>query len=35
MELDLRKQRILRAIVIDYVATAEPVGSHVLVERYS
>lgn len=35
MELDGRKQRILRAIVQDYVATAEPVGSHVLVQRYS
>ena len=35
MELDLRKQRILHAIVQDYVATAEPVGSHILVERYS
>lgn len=35
MELDLRKQRILQAIVQDYVATAEPVGSHVLVERYT
>ena len=35
MELDLRKQRILQAIVQDYVATAEPVGSHILVERYS
>lgn len=35
MELDLRKQRILQAIVHDYVATAEPVGSQVLVERYS
>jgi heat-inducible transcriptional repressor len=34
MELDLRKQRILQAVVEDYVATAEPVGSHVLVERY-
>ncbi|MDX1934895.1 MAG: heat-inducible transcriptional repressor HrcA [Capsulimonadales bacterium] len=34
MELDLRKQRILQAIVQDYIATAEPVGSHVLVERY-
>lgn len=34
MELDIRKQRILQAIVQDYVATAEPVGSHVLVERY-
>jgi heat shock gene repressor HrcA len=35
MELDVRKQRILKAIVQDYVATAEPVGSQVLVERYS
>jgi heat-inducible transcriptional repressor len=35
MELDPRKQRILKAIVQDYVATGEPVGSHVLVERYS
>jgi heat-inducible transcriptional repressor len=35
MELDNRKQRILQAIVDDYVATAEPVGSHVLVSRYS
>nr|CAA9282155.1 Heat-inducible transcription repressor HrcA [uncultured Armatimonadetes bacterium] len=35
MELDARKQRILQAIVQDYVATAEPVGSHVLVQRYS
>lgn len=35
MELDARKQRILQAIVEDYVATAEPVGSHILVHRYS
>jgi len=35
MELDARKQRILQAVVEDYVATAEPVGSHVLVQRYS
>lgn len=35
MELDLRKQRILQAIVQDYVDTAEPVGSHILVERYA
>lgn len=34
MELDPRKQRILQAIVQDYIVTAEPVGSHVLVERY-
>ena len=35
MDLDFRKQRILQAVVQDYVATAEPVGSQVLVERYS
>lgn len=35
MELDARKQRILQVIVEDYVATAEPIGSHVLVQRYS
>jgi heat-inducible transcriptional repressor len=34
MDLDLRKQRILNAVVQDYVLTAEPVGSHLLVERY-
>ncbi len=32
--LDDRKRRILGAIVSDYVSTAEPVGSHVLVQRY-
>ena len=35
MELDARKQRLLKVIVHDYVATGEPVGSNVLVERYS
>lgn len=35
MDLDLRKQRILGAVVEDYVQTAEPVGSHLLVERYA
>jgi heat-inducible transcriptional repressor len=35
MELDARKQRILQIVVQDYVATAEPVGSHVLLARYS
>ncbi len=35
MDLDFRKQRILHAIVQDYIATAEPVGSHILVERYN
>ncbi|WP_395092068.1 heat-inducible transcriptional repressor HrcA [Armatimonas sp.] len=35
MDLDLRKQRILSAVVQDYVLTAEPVGSQILVERYA
>jgi heat-inducible transcriptional repressor len=35
MELDERKRRILQAIVLDYVATAEPVGSHALIERHA
>ncbi|MBA3725705.1 MAG: heat-inducible transcription repressor HrcA [Armatimonadetes bacterium] len=34
-ELTERKQRILRAVVIEYVETAEPVGSGLLVERYT
>lgn len=33
-ELTERKQRILRAVVIEYVQSAEPVGSSLLVERY-
>jgi heat-inducible transcriptional repressor len=32
--LDLRAQAILRAVIEEYVATATPVGSHALVERY-
>lgn len=32
--IDDRKQVILRAVVNDYVATAEPVGSHSLMSRY-
>jgi heat-inducible transcriptional repressor len=34
MELDERKLEVLRAIVEDYVATQEPVGSRALVERH-
>lgn len=34
MSLDERKQRILRAIVQDYIATAEPVGSRTIARRY-
>src|SRR5262249_60592698 len=34
MPLDERKLDVLRAIVEDYVATQEPVGSRALVERH-
>src|SRR5262245_26142394 len=34
MALDERKLEVLRAIVEDYVATQEPVGSRALVERH-
>lgn len=33
-ELDPRKQRLLRAIVIEYVTGAEPVASDMLVQKY-
>ena len=33
--IDERKQVILKAVVIDYVRTAEPVGSHTLMSHYS
>lgn len=33
-ELDDRKQVILRAVVVEYVTTAEPIGSHSLTEKY-
>jgi heat-inducible transcriptional repressor len=32
--LDLRSQAILRAVIEEYVTTAQPVGSHALVDRY-
>src|SRR5215470_14461102 len=32
--LDLRSQAILRAVIDEYVTTANPVGSQALVERY-
>ncbi len=35
MELDDRKLDVLRAIIEDYVATQEPVGSKALVERHN
>ncbi|HSI72732.1 MAG TPA: heat-inducible transcriptional repressor HrcA [Fimbriimonas sp.] len=33
-ELDSRKQTLLRAIIIEYVDTAEPVGSELLTQKY-
>lgn len=33
-ELDARKQSILRALVVEYVSSAEPVGSEALVLKY-
>ena len=34
MAIDDRKIRILEAIITDYVATAEPVGSRTIAKRY-
>ncbi|MDP3045349.1 MAG: HrcA family transcriptional regulator, partial [Bacillota bacterium] len=34
MTLDERKKRILWAIIQDYIATAEPVGSRTLARKY-
>lgn len=34
MELDERKRAILRSVVIDYIQTAEPVGSRTIARRY-
>ncbi len=33
-ELDPRKETILRAIIVEYVTTAEPIGSEALVQKY-
>jgi heat-inducible transcriptional repressor len=33
-ELDPRKETILRAIIVEYVGTAEPIGSEALVQKY-
>jgi heat-inducible transcriptional repressor len=33
-ELDPRKQRLLRAVVVEYVFGAEPIGSEMLVQKY-
>ena len=34
-ELDARKSKILWAIVDDYIASAEPVGSRTLARKYN
>ncbi|MFZ7103410.1 MAG: heat-inducible transcriptional repressor HrcA [Peptococcaceae bacterium] len=34
MELDARKRKILEAIIIDYISTAEPVGSRTIARKY-
>ena len=34
MELDSRKQSILQAVILEYVFSAEPVGSELLVQKY-
>ena len=33
-ELDDRKQRVLKAVVDDYIESAEPVGSRTLARKY-
>ena len=32
--MDSRKQRVLEALIDDYIATAEPVGSRTLARKY-
>ncbi|WP_407307190.1 heat-inducible transcriptional repressor HrcA [Desulfosporosinus sp. SB140] len=34
MQMDERKQKILRAIVLDYIATAEPIGSRTIARKF-
>jgi len=35
VKIDERKQRVLEAIIKDYVATAEPVGSRTIARKYN
>jgi len=35
MKMDERKQRILQAIILDYIATADPVGSRTIAKKYN
>ena len=32
--MDERKQKVLRAIIMDYISTAEPVGSRTIAKKY-
>ena len=34
MEMDSRKAKILEAVVLDYIETAEPVGSRTISKKY-
>lgn len=34
MKMDERKQRVLQAIILDYIATADPVGSRTISRKY-
>ena len=35
MEMDSRKQKILEAVVLDYIETAEPVGARTISNKYN
>lgn len=34
MKMDERKQKVLEAIILDYIATAYPVGSRTIARKY-
>ena len=34
MKMDERKQRILQALILDYIATGDPVGSRTIAKKY-
>jgi len=34
MKMDERKQKVLQAIILDYIATADPVGSRTIAKKY-
>ena len=35
MEMEERKKKVLEAIIQDYIATAEPVGSRTISKKYN